>query len=182
MNAVENKFFTLYKSVDAICRDMFREEHHYNAKCEEVFGLSAYIVIMENEDDSVRAHFPEWNYEHNSLTRLRIIRNRIAHNTDISECNESDIEDLERFHKQILEQTDILARAQRFKKVRSTPKKPSVSRTPQRAARQVEAAYVETINYSAPRRGRKRPLTWLLVLAIAALLLVIITGLYTLMN
>ena len=46
MLRIENEYFTLYKSVDAICRDMFREERHFNGKGEEVFGVSAYIRIM----------------------------------------------------------------------------------------------------------------------------------------
>ncbi len=110
MLRIENEFFTLYKSVDAICRDMFRDERHFNGKGEEVFGVSAYIRIMEEADPSISGVFPEWNDYYKTLKHLRWLRTQIAHSTEVSQCSEDDLKDLKAFHSQLLKQTDILAR------------------------------------------------------------------------
>lgn len=122
---VENRFFTLYKSVDSICRDMFRNEHHYNDKGEEVFGVSAYISIMEREYPSIRYQFPNWNDQYKLLKHLRWLRTQIAHSPQTSECSESDLSDLTRFYQQLMNQTDILALAYQAKKRRNEANKVS---------------------------------------------------------
>ena len=176
---IETDFFTLYKSVDAICRDMFIGEHHYNEKGEEVFGISAYIRIMEKEDYFVRAHFPEWKQVYQTLKHLRWIRSQIAHSTDVSECNGSDLDDLESFYQQIMNQTDILARARRFKEAKERANRPSASKGPQH----VQVPYLPTTDYDpSPRREGRRALTWLLVFVIMTALLTVAIVCYRLLS
>ena len=125
MLRIENEYFTLYKSVDAIRRDMFREERHFNGKGEEVFGVSAYIRIMEEEDPSISAVFPEWKDYYKTLKHLRWLRTQIAHSTEVSQCSADDLKDLKSFHSQLLKRTDILARVEQRKAGQARTKKPA---------------------------------------------------------
>lgn len=112
---IENDFFTQYKYVDAICRDMFLGEHIYNDRGAEVFGVSAYIRTMEKESYYVRSLFSDWDHQYKTLKRLRWLRSQIAHSVEVSECSENDLDDIERFYQQLMTQSDILARVNRLK-------------------------------------------------------------------
>ena len=173
MREIENDFFTLYKSVDAICRDLFRGEHYYNDKGEELFGLSAYIKSMEEKKDSVCARFPEWNEEYKTLKRMRWLRTQIAHSVEISECGEADLDALECFYQQLLSQTDILARASRWKtqpaherrKAAASPKSPAKpTQTPSKPPKDSDAP--------SSRRADRRSFAWLWILVLAAVIAV----------
>lgn len=124
MREIETQFFDLYKSVDSICHDMFRNKHYYNDEGKEIFGVSVYISIMEKQSYSVRCYFPNWDEQYRTLKRLRWIRTQIAHNIGGSECEETDLTYLKAFYNQLMSQTDILAQAYKIEKKRKELEKP----------------------------------------------------------
>ena len=172
---IETEFFTQFKSVDAICRDMFLGEHIYNNKGAEVFGISAYIRLMETENYSIRAVFPEWDEQYKRLKRLRWIRSQIAHNVATSECEESDLEDIHRFYQQIMTQTDILARANRIKEQRAKGKTASKPADRNYAARQLKTQISATDDQN-PQNHKKKAGShlWLWIIGIASVIIIVL--------
>ena len=174
MRNIENEFFTLYKSVDAICRDMFAGKHFYNDKGEEVFGLSAYIKTMETESYTYRAVFPEWDVQYKKLKRLRWIRSQIAHEVGVSECSESDLYDLKLFYKQLMTQNDILAAAYRWKKSQKQAKKASKLAAAQNVPKQTKTPYSATpYTNPASQKESKRSSSWLWLFGIAVVIIIV---------
>ena len=149
---------------------MFHSEHHYNEKKEEIFGLSVYIRTMENESYYTRAHFPDWDEQYKMLKRLRWLRSQIAHNVEVSECSESDLEDLKRFYNQIMTQNDILANAYRWKKQQTECKKTSTKAIQNEGTRQI-TNQINT-NY-IPENNDKGKSVWLWILGITAVIFII---------
>ena len=123
MRDVEVAYMETYKRVDAICRDMLRNEHYFNAQGTEVYGLSAYIAAMAKYRCTGRSLPASWNESYRTLKHLRWIRNRITHDVGSSECEESDLDSLNAFYRQIMTQTDALALA--YKSERIAQEKPT---------------------------------------------------------
>ena len=163
---VEKDFFTLYKSVDAICRDMFAGKRYYNDKGEEVFGLSAYIRIMETESSACRPYIPEWDGEYKKLKRLRRIRTQIAHEVGVSDCGKSDLGDLDAFYRQLMNQSDILARAHRLKTSKAKSAKTSKKASAKKSARQTKTTHKKPSN----KKTKKKKSVWPWLFGIAAVI------------
>ncbi|MBQ6262763.1 MAG: hypothetical protein IJK58_04535 [Clostridia bacterium] len=125
MNSIEIKYIDLYKSVDSICKDIFRNERHFNDRGEEVFGVSAYVETMESERYSAAPRPQDWDVWYKKLKRLRWLRNTIVHDSGTSECDEEDYDDLERFYNELINGNDILARARRLRAATSARKRAS---------------------------------------------------------
>lgn len=168
---IEKDFFTLYKSVDAVCRDMFSGKHYYNDRGDEVFGLSAYIRVMETESYKYRAYCSDWDEQYKKLKRLRWIRSQIAHEVGVSECTRSDLNDLDLFYRQLMDQSDILARAYRLKKAQEKTKKASKPAAVKTVRKQAETTY--KIQSRKKERKKTAVLPWLIV-ATAVILTVIL--------
>ena len=123
MNNIESKYIDLYKSVDSICKDIFRSERIFNDRGEEVFGVSAYVETMESERYSAASRPQEWDVWYKKLKRLRWLRNTIVHDSGTSECDEEDYDDLKRFYNDLMSGNDILARARRVRTAVSSRKR-----------------------------------------------------------
>ncbi len=99
MTELEKELFEEFKLLDAICQDMF--------SCSN--GVSEYISQMEQTPAFTRRNVSSWEKDYLLLKRLRWLRNQIAHNTSVTECNINDVERLQDFHHRLLHQQDPLA-------------------------------------------------------------------------
>ncbi|MBO6130214.1 MAG: hypothetical protein J6P79_15180 [Pseudobutyrivibrio sp.] len=99
MTKVEMEFFEEYKLIDNICRDMFQTQQ----------GVTEYINQMEANDLVGSRSVANWNEKYKMLKHLRWLRNQIAHDSGAPELEESDLLELQHFHRQLLNQKDPLA-------------------------------------------------------------------------
>lgn len=99
MLAIEERLFDEYKKVDKLCREIFSSQS----------GVTQYITEMEQKASYGRSVIPSWNDDYYTLKRVRWLRNKIAHESGATECNENDAAWLENFHRRLLEQQDPLA-------------------------------------------------------------------------
>lgn len=99
MTELEIGFFEEYKSVDNICKDMFQSQQ----------GVTEYINQMDENMMMGSRSVPNWNEKYKMLKHLRWLRNQIAHDSGAPELMESDLLELQNFHKQLLIQKDPLA-------------------------------------------------------------------------
>jgi len=94
-------FMNTYKRLDKLCRDLLNDER----------GLSAYIDIIHNYTDG--AYYVDgWIEDLKALKHYRWVRNKIAHEPEVTEndlCDADDEEWLLDFYHRILQQTDPLA-------------------------------------------------------------------------
>lgn len=95
----EERLFDEYKRVDNICRDIFSSQS----------GVTQYITEMEQRASYGRSVIPSWNDDYYTLKRVRWLRNKIAHDSGETECNENDAAWLENFHRRLLNGQDPLA-------------------------------------------------------------------------
>ena len=152
MNEIETRFLDEYKLVDAICRDLFRDDRYYRADGRELVGVSAYLAAMHEIPYARRARFGAWDREYDRIKRLRDLRNSITHDVAPSACSYDDLMALEDFHRQLVESTDPYAaycRAQR----EAERQKPAAA---QNAAFRYEVQYPE-YTVSAPRQAAPAP-------------------------
>ena len=112
MDKLEIAFFDEYKYVDNICSDMYGSQP----------GVTAYINEMERLNHKGVYKVQNWNAKLQTLKRLRRLRNDIAHSQSATDLNEHDLEELERFHNQLLNQEDPLAKLRQTQKAKPTPK------------------------------------------------------------
>lgn len=99
MNQLEMEFLDEYKSVDNICKDMFKAQH----------GVTEYINQMEKLSLRGSQIVANWNEKYRMLKHLRWLRNQIVHDNMASEITENDYIELMHFHQQLLKQLDPLA-------------------------------------------------------------------------
>lgn len=99
MLAIEERLFDEYKKVDKLCREIFSSQS----------GVTQYITEMEQKASYGRSVIPSWNDDYYTLKRVRWLRNKIAHESGATECNEHDATWLENFHRRLLAQQDPLA-------------------------------------------------------------------------
>ncbi len=117
MTNLEIDFFEEFKSVDSICKDIFQSQQ----------GVTEYINQMEENDLIGSRIVPNWNEKYKMLKHLRWLRNQIAHDSGAPELIESDLLELQNFHKQLLNQEDPLAII--FKAMKESQKNPPKMRT-----------------------------------------------------
>ena len=99
MLAIETRLFEEYKQVDKFCRDMFSSQS----------GVTQYITEMERLASYGRSVIPSWNDDYHMLNHVKSLRNKIAHESGATECNENDAAWLENFHRRLLTRQDPLA-------------------------------------------------------------------------
>ena len=99
MLAIEERLFDEYKKVDKFCRDMFSSQS----------GVTQYITEMEQKASYGRSVVQSWNDDYYTLKRVRWLRNKMAHESGVTECTELDAAWLENFHRRLLAQQDPLA-------------------------------------------------------------------------
>ena len=99
MLAIESRLFEEYKQVDNICRDMLSSQS----------GVKQYITEMEQNFSYGLSVIPSWKDDYYTLKRVKWLRNKIAHESGVTECNENDAAWLENFHRRLLTRQDPLA-------------------------------------------------------------------------
>lgn len=99
MLRTEERLFDEYKRADNICRDMFSSQN----------GISQYITEMEQKSFCGYSMVPSWDGNYRRLKRTRWLRNQIADEAFVTDCNEGDVAWLEDFHHRLLECRDPLA-------------------------------------------------------------------------
>lgn len=99
MLAIEERLFDEYKQVDKLCREIFSSQS----------GVTQYITEMEQSASYGRSVIPSWDDDYYTLKRVRWLRNKIAHESGATECNENDAAWLENFHRRLLARQDPLA-------------------------------------------------------------------------
>ncbi len=109
MLAIEERLFNEYKQVDKLCREIFSSQS----------GVTQYITEMERIASYGRSVIPSWNDDYYTLKRVRWLRNKIAHESGATECNENDAAWLENFHRRLLARQDPLALLSQFNYERS---------------------------------------------------------------
>lgn len=110
MLGTEERLFDEYKRVDNICRDMFLGQS----------GISQYITEMEQNSSYGGAKVPLWDRDYRRLKHVRWLRNQIAHESFVTDCNEEDVAWLEGFHSRLLKQQDPLALLRKENRERSS--------------------------------------------------------------
>lgn len=128
MGNLNYDLFEEFKHLDKLCGEIYGEQH----------GVSHYIDNMRMVSENDYRHVPNWKEDLERLTRLRYIRNYLAHTEGAFEenaCTSSDIEWSRDFYGRILNQSDPLALLHRYfmeKQRRIKPRSPdSLSQTPQ---------------------------------------------------
>ena len=99
MTELEMEFFEEFKSVDNICKAMFKSQQ----------GVTEYINQMEANDVLGSRRVAKWDEKYKMLKHLRWLRNQIAHESGAPKLEEKDLVELQHFHKQLLKQKDPLA-------------------------------------------------------------------------
>ncbi len=94
-------FLESYKKLDALCKDICRQEK----------GVTAYLEEMDRHS-SAKNMIPGWASDYKKLKHYRHIRNQIVHEVGTDEnacCTKEDVKWIEDFYKRIMKQTDPLA-------------------------------------------------------------------------
>ena len=160
MKKIEARYFELYKTVDAYCRERLESGEPSGKKGEPIYGVSAYIASMESIDPEVRQRFPDWDATYKKLKHLRWIRTEIAHSTEEIECDKTDYDDLAAFYEQLKAGTDILSRA-------------AAAPPPKKAAKPTRPNKTKEPTVPDSPKREKSPLWWLLFLIVVAVILLI---------
>ena len=95
MNQLNAEFFDEFKSLDNICKDMYR------GKGSDKLGVTLYLDDMD-KNQYAYTRIPEWSSDYKKLKRVRNIRNDLAHsnNTFGSDlCTEDDIHFIQSFKR-----------------------------------------------------------------------------------
>ena len=98
MNECALDYLESYKSLDQLCRDMFRSKD----------GVTEYINQMDRVISRINSKV-DWRNFYSRLKYQRRLRNNLVHSTECSECTEEDIDEIEYFFDLILKQEDPLA-------------------------------------------------------------------------
>lgn len=105
MANINLEFLDSYKHLDKLCREMYGTNG----------GVSAYIEDMENKNSPYND--VDWKTTYAMLKKLRWIRNRLVHDSDISIeddfCSEEQVTWLNMFYERIMATDDPLARYRR---------------------------------------------------------------------
>lgn len=96
-------FFEEFKHLDKLCRELYEVEKD---------GVSSYINDMKSVVPYDYRHIANWKEDLEQLTRIRHIRNNLAHAPgafDEEICTQKDINWVQNFYERILHQLDPIA-------------------------------------------------------------------------
>ena len=119
MTYLNGIFFDEYKSLDNICRDIYRNSANQR------LGVTLYLEDMDRNAYQGTAKILGWTSDYHHLKRVKNIRNELAHSPnsfpeDI--CTQEDIDFIRSFKTRILNQTDPIAMLRKqAKQTRPTP-------------------------------------------------------------
>lgn len=110
MQSIDMEYFSEYKTVERICRDMYGKD-----------GVKAYIEEMETNNSREKMFISNWENKLRTLKHLKWLRNQIAHDNEVYEVTKQDLSDIKLFHDELLAQQDPLALL--YKEIEKTKKK-----------------------------------------------------------
>ena len=99
MRKIDIEFMDLYKETDNLCKEVFSYDK----------GITDYINEMKDNEKKGSDTLSYWKDEYKKLKRLRWIRNKIAHESADSECEQQDIQELKKFRNRLRNKTDVLS-------------------------------------------------------------------------
>ncbi|HCT17203.1 MAG TPA: hypothetical protein DIW36_07500 [Ruminococcaceae bacterium] len=106
MTETDNRFFEKYKRLDKLCSEIYD-----NPK-----GISSYIADMEENEYIGQKIIGSWRATYKSLKHVRRLRNRIAHDENISDiCTSDDIDFVTDFYNQIFSSIDPISQLEKRK-------------------------------------------------------------------
>ena len=106
MTYLNGVFFDEYKSLDHICRDIYRNP------ADQRLGVTLYLEDMDRNAFQGSNQIPGWTSDYHRLKRVRNLRNELSHSPnsfpeDI--CTQEDIDFILSFKTRIFNQTDPIA-------------------------------------------------------------------------
>ena len=163
MQSIDMEYFSEYKVVERICRDMYGED-----------GVKAYIEEMEASNSREKMFISNWENKLRTLKHLKWLRNQIAHDNGVYEVTEQDLLDIKLFHDELLTQQDPLALL--YKEIESTKKKQQEYKLRQRAQQKTiqNPEYNTTTNNQGAETSSLNPLAIAAGIAVVALIAIII--------
>lgn len=102
MSNLNYVFFEEYKHLDKLCKEMYGGD----------IGVTSYIDDMKAVSLREYININNWKTDLEQLTRLRNMRNDLAHiegTFDENNCTQADIDWIKDFHRRIMEQSDPMA-------------------------------------------------------------------------
>lgn len=106
MTETDNRFFEKYKRLDKLCSEIYDDPK----------GISSYIADMEENEYIGQESIESWRAAYKSLKHARWLRNRIAHDENISDiCTSDDIDFVTDFYNQIFSSTDPISQLEKRK-------------------------------------------------------------------
>ena len=106
MTETDNRFFEKYKRLDKLCSEIYNDPK----------GISSYIADMEKNEYIGQKIIGSWRDTYKSLKHARWLRNRIAHDENISDiCTSDDIDFVTDFYNQIFSSTDPISQLEKRK-------------------------------------------------------------------
>lgn len=98
MLEIEVRLLEKYKRLEKFCRDSYSSQD----------GVNQYITEMEHNFSRGRSLISSWDNDCRMLKRVKKLRDKIAHEPSVTDCNEKDIVWLEDFYSRLLERQDPL--------------------------------------------------------------------------
>lgn len=104
MLEIEVRLLEKYKRLEKFCRDSYSSQD----------GVNQYITEMEHNFSRGRSLISSWDNDCRMLKRVKKLRDKIAHEPSVTDCNEKDIVWLEDFYSRLLNRQDSLALLAKF--------------------------------------------------------------------
>lgn len=154
MQSIDMEYFSEYKTVERICRDMYGED-----------GVKAYIEEMEYCTNREKMFVGNWNDKLKTLKHLKWLRNQIAHDNEAYEVTEQDLTDIKVFHDELLTQQDPLALL--HKEIEKAKKKQQDFKLQQKSQQQIQ-------NIASNQQDEKSgsSIAWAIVAAVAVVAII----------
>ena len=130
MTYLNGVFFDEYKSLDHICRDIYRNP------ADQRLGVTLYLEDMDRNAFQGSNQIPGWTSDYHRLKRVRNLRNELSHSPNFFPediCTQEDIDFILSFKTRIFNQTDPIAMLRKqTARSRSTPS-PQLNQQPKPA-------------------------------------------------
>lgn len=161
MQNIDIEFFSEYKAVERMCKDMYGDD-----------GVKAYIEEMENTYSREKMFIGNWDNKLRTLKHLKWLRNQIAHDNEGYEVTEQDLADIKEFYNELLTQQDPLALL--YKEIENTKKRQQEYKLQQQNQKIIQNQEDNTsANYQKDKTSRLKPLAIAAAIAIVILIAII---------
>ncbi len=153
MQSIDMEYFSEYKTVERICRDMYGED-----------GVKAYIDEMEKCTNREKMFVSNWDNKIKTLKHLKWLRNQIAHDNEAYEVTEQDLADIKAFYTELLTQQDPLALL--YKEIENTKKNQQEFKLQQRSMQRTRQQQIQHTSQSQQDDESNNSKTWAIVAAV----------------